>query len=585
MSAISKRLRAELGDDTYMVDAELVPLHTLMVGNVRPALLVLIGSAAFLLLIACANVVNLLLARAASRERELAVRLALGAGRGRMARQFLTETLVLSLLGGTFGVLLAFWSVYLLLIFEAGKLPRVSEIGVNWTVLLFTLGVSVAAAAAMGLAAAWRASGDDVRGVLAGGGRTQAGSTRSRRVRAALVVSQVGLTLVLLIGAGLLGRSFLRLLDQDPGFRTDGALVMSLALPTPGTGDYGRLASFHDELIDRVRALPGVEEVGGASSLPLGGGYSDGSFLLLNYPDEVTDFESYGQAANDPARVHHAQYRVASAGYFRALSIPLLRGRLFDDQDAPDAAHAALVSQSLAERVWPGEDALGKLIQFGNMDGDLRPFTVVGVVGDVRERGLEAEPQPTFYASYRQRPSRIGTFSIVISGPPQPTSLIPAARAILAEMNPEVPPSFRTLDDIYAASLADRRFNLLLLSTFGGAALLLALMGIYGVMSITVVQRTREIGVRMALGARHGEVVRLVVGQGLILGATGVVLGVIGSLAATRLMGTLLYGVTTTDLFTFVAVSTLLMAAALVASFLPARRAARVDPMIALRGE
>ncbi|MGH7575415.1 MAG: ADOP family duplicated permease [Longimicrobiales bacterium] len=586
--AIARELHDEYGEDTNMADAGLLPLHETIVGDARPALLLLFGGAAFLLLIACANVVNLLLARAASRQRELAVRLTLGAGRVRIARAFLTESLLLSLAGGILGVLLAAWGVDLVLALEAGSLTRAAEVRLDADVLAFAFGVSVLTAGVLGLSAAWRASGDAVRDGLAGSRGATSGRA-SERVRAALVVSQVGMTMVLLIGAGLLGRSLLSVLNVDAGFRTQGAAVMDVALPPAQEGEDARLrarrrADFLETLVTRLRTIPGVQQVGVANALPLGGSGSNGTFLVLNYPDEVSSIEDWVRIGRDREREGHAEFRVASGGYFRAMGIPLVGGRLFGPADGPDAPHVAVISESLAKTQWPGEDPVGKFIQFGNMDGDIRPFTVIGIVADIREASLEAEPRSTFYTYYRQRPSA-SSFSFVMHGASATAAVISDARRIAASLDPDLPVEFRTLAQIYSASLAERRFGVLLVGTFAATALALAVMGVYGVISFAVAQRTREIGIRMALGARAENVLRLVLKRGLLLAGVGTAIGIGGALAATRLLTSFLFGVSETDATTFIAVPLILIAAALIAAYVPARRAMRVDPMIAIRAE
>jgi putative ABC transport system permease protein len=583
MSAIARRLKAELGDQTDMTDVTLVPLHEQLVGHVRPALLVLLGAAGFLLLIACANVSNLLLARAAARQRELAVRVALGAGRGRIVRQLVAESLVLSMVGGTVGVLIAVAGVKALLSLEPGTLPRLGEVGVNWTALLFAFGVALATALGLGLITALRAAGEGaLREALAQNQRGVAGG--ASHVRSGLTVAQVALTLVLLVGAGLLGRSFMRLLSVDPGYRTEGAVVLDLSTPWPGTdADAARQRRFYDDLIGRLSAIPDVANVGGVNAFPLrGGGYSNGTFLELARPDEKLDFSQLATLKKDPARSGRAEFRVASGGYFRAMRIPLVRGRLFEDRDEPNApVHAAVVSAALAKTEWPNSDPIGKIIQFGNMDGDLTPFIVVGVVGDIREARLDAAPQPVFYANARQR--KVSSFSVVIQGDARPGSVIAAARRIVRELAPSLPPRFRMLDDVVSTSVAQRRFSLVLLGVFGAAALLLAMMGVYSVVAYLVAQREHEIGIRVALGAQRGDVLGLVLRHGAMLTLAGLVVGVGAALALTRLLAGLLYGVTPTDPVSFAAVVALLFAVALTASYLPARRATRVDPMRVLR--
>ena len=584
VSTVARRLAARFGDDTWMADAALVPLHEELVGRARPPLLLLLGASGLLLIIACANVVNLLLARAATRRRELAVRIALGAGRGRLTRLSLTESLVLSLLGGVLGVGIAHWGLRLLLRSAAGDLPRLAEIHVDGSVLAFALLLSIGVAVGLALLVAWRALRDGADAVAAAGERTQSAAGTSR-VRSALVVSQVALTLMLLAGSGLLLRSFQHLLQLDPGYRTAGALVLNCYLPYPESDEQAaRQVRFYDRLISRLRSLPGVAEVGGTDSLPLRHRGASGTFLHLERPDEVTDWESFGAMAKQPDRAGYADYRRATPGYFQAMQIPLLRGRLFDDRDQPQTTHVAVISESLAAAGWPGDDPIGKLVQFGNMDGDLRPFTVVGIVGDVRDASLEAKPAPTFYADSRQRPGALaGPMDLVLVARADAAGLAGAVRRLVHESDPQVAPSLETLSEIRAESLAERRFQLLLLGIFAATALLLAAIGVYGMISFHVAQRRREMGVRLALGASGATVVRLVLHRGLLLAGLGVAVGLAAALAAGRLMRSLVYGVTTTDPVTFLVAPLVLLAAAALACYLPARRAARVDPLATLR--
>ncbi len=588
LSAIAARLKQQHGDDTWMADAAVVPLRDEMVGRVRPALLLMMGAAALLLLIACANVSNLLLARTTARQREVVVRRALGAGRGRLARQFLIETLVLSTAGGILGLLLARWGVDALLALEPAGLPRVEEVGLDWTVLGFTLAISGLAAAVLALITAVWAAAVDVRGALAETQRTHApGQGGAGGGRSALAVGQVALTLVLLVGATLLGRSLLRILDVDAGYRTEGAVVVELPLGYGETdADRARTARLHDELLARLRSLPRVQSAGGVNAFPLSGGGADGQFLIVSSAEGVTDFEQWGEWSRDESRVGYAEYRIASEGYFRAMGIPLLRGRLFDERDRGDAPQAAVISESLARTRWPAEDPIGKRVQYANMDGDFRVLTIVGVVGDVRERSLEAEPRPTFYANARQRSASLGgSYSIVLQGPFDRGQIVAAARRIVRELDPTIPLRFRTLEEIFAASLADRRFSLILLGVFAGTALLLAAMGIYGVIAYLVARRTREIGIRMALGARESGVLRLVLRQGLAFAVVGILVGLAASAALTRLLASFLYDVSALDPLTFVSAALLLLGFALTATYVPARRAARVDPARVLKAE
>jgi len=583
LSGIGTRLSRRNAGDTDMRDIALVPLQDHLVAGVRPALLVLLAAAGFLLLIACANVANLVIARLLARGGELALRLALGASRGRLVQQFLVEAFVLALAGGTLGVLVAALGVRTLLALAPATLPRLQDIHLSWPVLLFALGLSVATALAIGLLAGWRATRADLRAALAQNQRTQAGVSGGVSLRRALVVAQVAATMVLLVGAGLLGRSFVGLMRVSPGFRTRDAVVLELDVPG-GDDDLPRTVGFYDALLERLRALPGVRATGLTNAFPLAdGNRGDGDFIVLSRPDEVQSIEDYQRMSGDRSRTGHAEFRVASAGYFRALQIPLVRGRLFDDRDGPDAPHVAVISASLAQKRWPGEDPIGKLIEFGNMDGDPRPLTIVGVVGDVRDGSLADAPVPTFYTNYRQRPRRATTALIVLAGNVETPAVMSAARAAVHDLRPDVPPRVHTIESIVAGSVGDRRFTLLLVALFGFAALLLATVGVYGVISYAVAQRRAELGVRMALGARPADVVRLLLGEGVRLSLAGVLVGVVGALAVTRLLTGLLFGVGATDPVSFLGVALGLLALAVLASVIPAWRATRIGAVEVLR--
>ena len=585
ISALSRRLKQQYGDDTWMFDAVAVPLREQIVGKTRPTLLVLLVASAFLLLIACANVVNLLVARAAVREGELAVRLALGAGRGRIAQQFLAEALVMALSGGVLGVILAALGVKALLALEPGNLPRVGQVGVDITVLAFALGLSVLVAAVLGLLSALRGTRGDLRAAMAQAQRTQAGAGASYRVRGALVVAQVSLTLVLLVGAGLLARSFLRLAQVDPGYRTERALVLDISASVPeGPVGQRERVRLYDEITARISALPGVAAVGGVNAFPLtGGNLANGTFIVMSRPDEQLDLSQLPSLMKDASRTGDAEFRVAGPGYFKAMQIPVIRGRTFEDRDGPDAPHVGVISASLAKAKWPNEDPIGKIIQYGNMDGDMHPFAVIGIVGDVREASLADQPRPTFYANYRQRPRPAGDFYFVVSGSAPPESIIPAARRIVAELRPDVPPRFRTIETVVSQSVADRRFVLLLVGVFGAAAMLLATLGVYSVIAYVVTQRRQEIGVRVALGARSGDVLRMVLRQGFTLAFFGIAIGTVLALFVARLLSRFLFGVAPNDPVAFGGVIVVLTGVALLASYVPALRATRVDPMTALR--
>lgn len=582
LGAIARRLKEEHGDDIQMEDAAVIPLHDFIVRDVRPALLVLASGVALLYLVACANVVCMLLARAVAREHELAIRTALGAGQARIAAQFFVEMLVLCIAAGIAGTALAAWSINALLALAAGMLPRAADVSIDAFVLAFTVGLVVLTAAGLSLVVARRSP--RVEGALSASRRTLAGTWRST-LRDGLVVSQIGLSLVLLIGTVLLGRSFIRLMDVEPGFRMDGTVYMDVSAAWPrDRGELAPLASFDAELMDRLRALPGVESVGGITVPPLGGSGWNGQFVELAYRDEVESFEDFGVVASDPVRTMEAEYRIASGDYFETLGIPLLRGRTFENSDGPGAEHVAVVSESLAERRWPGQDPLGKLIQYGNMDGDLTPFRVVGVVGDVREFGLDAAVRPTFYGYYRQRVRSLNNFSIAIRAP-RPELVVPAARQIARSMRPELVPDFTLSETLFADSIAQRRFNLVILGIFGAASLLLAVAGVYGAIAFTVAQRTREIGVRMALGARASSVVGLVLRRSLLIAGLGLAAGTALAFGTSQLMESLLYGVPPRDPFAFIAAALVLFAATVIAAFIPSMRAARVDPMRILRDD
>jgi putative ABC transport system permease protein len=587
ISAIARRIHdtsSEQGD--YLLkDAIVVPLQESITRKVRSPLLVLLAAVGFLLLVACANVANLLLSQASVRARELAIRSALGAARGRLVRQFLTEAFLLSLAGGGLGVLGAFLGVAGLVSLAPQNLPRLDSVSISTPVLVFALLLSTAVAAGLGVFTAARATSGDLREGLLEGGRGQAGSQGTQRVGRVIVAAQIAITLVLVVGAGLFGRSLMKVLEVNPGFRVDKIVTMDVSLPwvEDPKAKLGQ-GIFFSSLIDRLNQIPGVRKVGAASVLPMvDGGLPDGMFLLMTQNEVPKNFEGFGALMQQKERIGNADFCVASDGYFQALGIPLIRGRIFDQRDGADSPHVAVISESLARDRWPNQDPIGHTIEFGNMDGDLRLLTIVGIVGDIHEYGLDAPPRPTVYVNLFQRPRAAVTVTMLSDADtPLVTS---AARGILHDLDPEIPAKFRTFSEVYSASLGSRRFNVILIGFFGITALLLATAGVFGVMAYSVSRRTREIGVRVALGAASGEVLRMILSQGLRTIAIGVAVGIAGSLALTRTVESLLFGVTPTDPLTFVAVTLLLVGAALLACYIPARRAAGVDPIVALRYE
>lgn len=587
VSAIARRIHdtsSEQGE--YLLkDGVALPLQDSITGKARSPLLVLLGAVGFLLLVACLNVANLLLAQASARGRELAIRGALGAERGRLIRQFLTEAFLLAIAGGGLGVLGAVWGVNGLLALAPGNLPRLDSVAVNLPVLGFALLLSTAVAAGLGAFTAARATSGDVREALAEGGRGQAGSQGSQRVGQVIVAAQVAITLVLVVGAGLLGRSLMKVLEVNPGFRVDKIVAMEVSLPwVEDPKAKAGQAIFYAKLIDRLKQIPGVRKVGAASNLPMvEGGLPDGMFLLMTQNEMPKNLDEFGALFQQKERIGVADFCVATDGYFQTLGIPLIRGRIFDEHDGADSPHVAVISESLARNRWPGQDPIGHTIQFGNMDGDVRLLTIVGIVGDTHEYGLDAPPRPTVYVNLFQRPRAAMTLTMLSDADTRPVSS--AARGILADLDPEIPAKFSTFSQVYSAALGSRRFNVILVGFFGITALLLATAGVFGVMAYSVSRRTREIGVRIALGASPGDMLRMILGQGLRTILIGAAIGIAGSLALTSVIESLLFGVTATDPLTFIGGTLLLLGAGLLACYIPARRAMRVDPIITLRYE
>lgn len=599
VSAIAGRLaRQHSAGKIDMVGAAVLPLKESLTADVAPALLVLQGAAGLLLLVACANVMNLSLAQASARSGELAVRVALGASRRRLVQQFLAEALLPCLLGGALGVLAAYFGVGALVALAPSSIPRLDEVSVNPPLLGFALALSLVVAAGLGILTALRATSGNLKSALGESGRRQVTGLHSQRTGRLIVAGQIAITLTLLVGAGLLGRSMLRVLSVDPGFEIERVATVDLKLPDSEARTESRRVQFLDQLISRLEALPGVEAVGGANALPLSSAQSAGGTFAEVNPQQLlpAQLELIDRSANistknpDPAfindltkfmdelfrdrsRTGYADYVVAGEGYFQTLGIPLRSGRLFNDADGPDAPHVALISESVARQKWPDQDPIGHTIEFGNMDGDLRLLRIVGVVGEVRARGLEAAARPTVYVDYRQRPRTASQFHVVLRTNADPAAVSPAVRRVVSELDPLISPKLSTLTQIYSESLNSRRFNLMLVGVFALAALLLAMAGVFGVLAYSVAQRTREIGVRIALGASTGNILKMVLWQGLVTAAVGTVVGLAGSFMLTRTMSSLLFEVNPNDPLTIVGVALLLILVALLASYIPARRA------------
>ena len=551
----------------------LTPLHESFVGNVRQPLLILLGSVGLVLLIACANVANLLLVRSSTRQREMSVRIALGANGWRITRQLLTESVVLAAIGGVLGVLLAHWGTRFIAYQLPDSIPRLREAYVDMRVLGFTLGISVMTGLLFGLAPALKASRLNLTETLKEGDRGSSGSRQ--RLRSVLVVFEVALTLTLLVGAGLLIQSFRRVLQVDPGFKAQNLLTMQVSVNNP---DGRQVANFFQQFQENVRRLPGVKSVAVSNGLPLG---------VANGPIFIVVGKPLPEKGKEPGATRYT----VSPDYFQTMGIDLLRGRVFTAQDTPDTPQVIIIDEALAQQHFQNEDPIGQ--RLAQSTSGTPSYEIIGVVRHVEHTNLEGQGprRPQFYLSWDQIPvDRLPGYTrrinLLTRTNVDPTSLTSAVRAEIAALNKDQAVfNVRTMEEIVSQSVAPRRFSMMLLSVFAIVALVLASIGIYGMMSYAVAQRTREIGLRMTLGAQRGNVLRLVIGQGMKLALVGVALGVVASLALTRTMKNLLFGVSATDPLTFVAIGVLLGSVALLACWVPARRATKVDPMIALRYE
>jgi putative ABC transport system permease protein len=551
---------------------QLVPLLEYTVGDVRAVLWVITGAVGFVLLIACVNVASLLLARASAREREIAIRVAIGAGRGQIVRQLLTESVTLALLGGVLGLLLAPVALRGILQLGTVALPRMSEVGIDARVLLFTMAITLGTGILFGLAPALHASRRAPSEDLKEGGRSGTSGSAANRMRRALVVAEVAFSVILLAGAGLLIRSFMQVLGVDTGVHADQVLTMRISLPEERYSKPEQVRGFYSEVLRRVQSLPGVEAAGAANSLPLSGQGGSGTATV--------DTQEVPLDQTTP----EVDWHPVTPGYFQAMGIPLLRGRYFEERDSADAAPVAIIDDAFARAYWPNEDPIGKRAKLGGRQSTSPWKTIIGVVGHVHYRALEAPSRVQFYWPEAQRPAN--TMSLVVRTAREPLALALAVEKEIFAVDPDQPVyQVRSMEQLKSEWVSRRFLTLLLVGLFAGLALMLASIGIYGVMAHSVGLRSHEIGIRMTLGASRGDVLRMILGQGAGLSGIGLGVGLVAAVALTRLMSSMLYSTSADDPLTFVGVALLLVAVALLACYIPARRATRVDPLVALRYE
>jgi predicted permease len=571
LETIGEQLARAYPDTNSDFTPLVTPLQDVLVRSARAPLMVLLGAVFFVLLIGVANVANLLMARATVRARELAIRVALGAGRRVLVRQLLTESVLLAVIGGGFGVLLAFWGVDLILALEPGEIPRVVPIAVDRQALAFAAGLSVIAGLLFGVVPAWQASQPELQHTLKDATRGTTGDGHRHLARMGLVLAEVALSLVLLVGAGLLFRSLLNLLDVSLGFSPARIATMQVAPTGEGYRSPEQALAYWDRVQERLRAVPGVESVALTNTVPMGGSINVLSYSVAGKPELPLNQSPLSHVAS------------ASPAFFATLGIPVMEGREFNASDAVIDPRTVIVNQAMARREWPGQSAVGQRLSFGpGEDGQPEWLEVVGVVGNVRQYGVDQEPVPTTYVTHSASPTQ--PLTVMIRAAAEPASVAGSVRAALQAIDAALPITrLRPLDEIIGASLTQRRFNMTLLAVFAGIALVLAVAGIYGTVSYTVAQRTQELGIRTALGATRADVLRLVLWDGLKPVALGLALGMAGAFVLRRTLDRLVYGVTTSDPATFVALPVLLAVVAVVASLIPALRAARVDPMTALR--